>query len=133
MKQFCKKIKLNHNKGKAFDRKGLGMELALLVLLVTFACSTLLMSSALMGRDTLNAREADMKQQILLDELAERVLTYPNDLPESERGGRFADYAYTYERNQGEGGVLIIKDAAGQDRLTVRVSPDNEIIEWTYH
>ena len=129
MKLFCKKIKLNHCKGKAFDRKGLGMELALLVLLVTFACSTLLVSSALMGRDTLNAREADLKQQLLLDELAERVLDGQTSLAED---ARFAAYAYA-EAQEGDVRVLTITDKAGQTLLTVKVDGENKITEWMYH
>ena len=74
MKLFCKKHRENYIKGKAHDRKGLGMELALLVLLVTFACSTLLVSSALLGKETLVTKESAVLERIALDEFAERVL-----------------------------------------------------------
>jgi hypothetical protein len=111
-------------KGKASDRKGLGMELALLVLLVVFACSTLLVSSALSGKNVLNARADALVARVTLDEYAERVLA--GDTPTD---ARFEGYASAWESET----LTITLD--GETVLTVSLNDQDPktIIAWTYH
>ena len=126
-----------HRKGKATSRKGMGMELALLVLFVVFACSLLMVSSALLGKGNLEDRKAQMIQRFTLDQLAEQAL----------RGEEIdnEDYA-VYRRVSGawnplnggpalDPGVetnyqLVITDAEGQVKLVVQLM--NGVTEWVY-
>lgn len=124
---FKKRRFTEYIKGKAFDRKGLGMELALLVLLVVFACSTLLVSSAVYGKDALNKKEQAVFEKLALDEYAERVLAGADT-----SDARFEDYAYAW---YADGQTLLILQKDDPDApplLQIRVV-DKKIIEWTYH
>lgn len=67
-----KKIDLKRWKGKFTSRKGMGMELALLVLLVVFGCSTLLVSSAMIGKSNMTRQEENLAQRTELDQIAEQ-------------------------------------------------------------
>lgn len=132
MKLFCKKFKEDHIKGKAHDRKGLGMELALLVLLVTFACSTLLVSSALLGKDTLNAKEEAVLERIALDEFAERVLAAdPEVAVTAPDGSRLDGFAYDWS-DDGTTLTVMRESALAEPILTVR-RDGQTITEWIYH
>lgn len=126
-------------KGKATDRKGVGMELALLVLLVVFACSTLLVSSALMGKNNLKTQE----QRIALDELAERIMKKDTTVKTDEK---FSDYA-AFQNNGSDvlnRGIeppadeiladanLVITDLSGTPLLTVAWE-DGKITRWSYN
>ena len=151
-----KRFKFEYLKGKAMDRKGMGMELALLVLLVVFACSILLVSSALIGKENLQAKEDALYEHILLDELAEKVMAV-------EDGGsydailadpRFADYAVVKEDSQGNRQALfpegfeatqlgqsvhgahmrwVILDLEGTPLMSVELDSEQKVIRWTYY
>lgn len=77
-------------------RKGMVIELALLLMLVTFACGTLLISSAITGRQNLNYDAYRMIEKSVADELAERVLADPTLDPE-QLDDRFEGYTYRWE------------------------------------
>ena len=77
-------------------RKGMVIELALLLMLVTFACGTLLISSAIIGRQNLNYDAYRMIEKSVADELAERVLADPTLDPE-QLDDRFEGYTYRWE------------------------------------
>ena len=82
-KRYMKHARINFKylKRKASDRKGLGMELALLVLLVVFACSTLLVTSALIGKGNIQQKELELTTRIALDRMAEEyIAANPDDL-----------------------------------------------------
>jgi hypothetical protein len=131
-------------KGKAADRKGMGMELALLVLFVVFACSTLLVSVALLGKDNIVRQETQLRQQLAVDRLAEDILA-----GKTPDGNVFADYA-AFKWNgsawiaklNGDGidtfpevtgnNVLLITDRAGAPLLTVALE-GGKIIRWSHH
>ena len=122
------------------------MELALLVLFVVFACGTLLVSTALIGRDNMVSQEAQLRQKLTLDRLAESILA--GDTPDA---ATFADYA-AFRRSgsawsaimNGDGidtsdfpevagdKALLITDQTGVPLLTV-VLADNQIIRWSHH
>ena len=142
-----KRFVFEYLKGKATNRNGMGMELALLVLLVVFACSTLLVSSALIGKSNLQTQEQQLHQRIALDELAERVLAGDDASLASDE--QFADYA-VFEKNgddwtktlaregvelnpEGlEDAVLVITDLSGKPLLTVAKRGD-KITRWSYN
>ncbi len=114
-KQF---LKFKYIKGKLSCRKGMGMELALLVLLAVFACSTLLVSSAMFGKDTLMREEEQVITRLALDELAEKALA--DKLPEDTGD-------YTVEKTD-DG--WIINDTNGN---SLEVKTENSvIITWEY-
>ena len=77
-------------------RKGMVIELALLLMLVTFACGTLLISSAITGRQNLNYDAYRMIEKSVADELAERVLADPT-LDLEQLDDRFEGYTYRWE------------------------------------
>ena len=67
----------NFIKGKTFDRRGMVIELALLVLFVVFACSTLLVTSVFLGGRDLSAKHVETSEKAVVEELAERLLDDP--------------------------------------------------------
>ena len=72
---FNKKDILKKLKAKARDRKGLGMELAIMVLLVVFGCSLLMVSSAMWAGNHLSTKEEQTMQRLEIDEFVEDTLT----------------------------------------------------------
>ena len=127
-------------KGKATGRKGMGMELALLVLFVVFACSILLVSSAMLGKSNLNDRKDQMIERFALDMLAEKA--WAGQTIESEdyavyqrvnnewvplNGGPAVDAAVS------EGAAYLITDKeSGQVKLTVTWDGNKKITAWEY-
>lgn len=123
------------------------MELALLVLFVVFACSTLLVSTALIGKDNMIRQETQLRQKLTLDSLAECILA-----GETPDAAKFADYAAfkwngaawfkvmngtdivdtsAFPEVAGDT-VLLITDQTGAPLLTVALD-DNKIIRWSHH
>lgn len=140
------KFDFPNRKGTIFDRRGLGIELALLVLLVVSACSTLLVSSALMEKDRLQYREEHLLRQLVLDEVAEGILA--GNFEDDEK---FAEYA-VFQRVAGswknildrddvflpadhwtDDVMLVITDFSGSPLLTVGLDDNNVITQWKYH
>ena len=97
----------------------MGMELALLVLLAVFACSTLLVTSAMYGKDTLMREQEQVVTRLKLDELAEKALA--GKLP-ADTG----DYTVTKTADG-----WIINDMNGNS-LEV-ITENNVIIAWEYN
>lgn len=124
-KKFKKKSGFEYLLGKAVDRKGMGMELALLVLLVVFACSTLLVSSALMGKDSIKKKEAELRLELELDAIAEARMAD-------------GDYELDDELKKKYGLEEItdgfeITDTSGKVLLTVKKNGEGKIAEWRYN
>lgn len=109
-----------HWKGKATGRKGMGMELALLVLFVVFACSVLLVSSAMLGKSNLNDRKDQMAERFALDQLAEQAMADTNFVNNNEN--------YRVEKRDDS---LVIADPEGTVLLTVAWE-DGKITRWEY-
>ena len=81
---------------RGIHRKGMVIELALLMMLVTFACAALLVSSAIWGRQGLDSYERKMIERSVVDEFAERVLAEPDwNLQDADE--RFYGYTYYWE------------------------------------
>lgn len=106
--------------GIVSSRKGMGMELALLVLLVVFACSIMLVSSAMLGKSNLNDRRDSMLQRLELNRIAEQLMA----------GETVNNEKYVVTRR--ENNVWEIADANGQIMLVV--SWENGVItRWDYN
>lgn len=125
-------------KGILLSRKGLGMELAMLVLLVVFACSTLLVTSALVGRDTLLDEKEKLETRLELDELADNFLS---SSPKTPNARKYSDYAVwkneAWVHNSDSvdaaslGADLIITDKNGT--VLLKVSLDGTTVTaWQY-
>ncbi len=97
------------------------MELALLVLLVVLACSILLVTSALTGKEHLQAQEQKMRQQLVLDEMAQQILSgiTPTD-------AKFSDFQYSNTAT-----TLVITDKDGNPLLSV-TTDGSKITGWKY-
>ena len=103
----------------------MGMELALLVLFVVFACSVLLVSSALLGKSNLNDRRDEMVLRGQVDMLAEQAL-------ENDGSAENGEYVATLSGN-----ILTVTDkpadpAETKILLTVTLDGDR-IVSWEYH
>ena len=122
MRLQSKHNKMTYLKGKATDRKGAGMELALLVLFVVFACSTLLVTSALRGKQDLQRQESRMVQRLQLDQLAEQAIKDPDVTHES----------YAIVRDDITN-TITITDDKGTALLTVSWDDAGVITQWQYH
>ena len=113
----------------ALDRKGLGMELAMMVLLVAVGCSMLLVSFAMWGRDALLQKEQKVMQRLDLDEYAENVLSGIT----VEKSPYTHNTAVDIDNND----ITIIKvlDASNKVLLEVHykeVDTTKIITKWTY-
>ena len=108
-----------HFLGKAASRKGMGMELALLVLFVVMACSILLVSSAMVGKDNLNDRKEQMLQRIELEQIVKQA--------QAERSKTEIDnYSLKWDED-----TLTISDKEENVLLTVTITGD-KITYWQY-
>ena len=140
-----KKFYFEYLKGKAADRKGMGMELALLVLLVVFACSVLLVSSAIAGKNAILKQEAALVQQMTVDQLAEDFLT-DHQVDETTRFADYAVFQYNgeWEKQFGSGdlapvvdaseavdGRILITDLSGNPLLIIETD-GGHITRWDY-
>jgi hypothetical protein len=128
-----------HKKGNSNGRKGMGMELALLVLFVVFACSILLVSAAMLGTSNLNDRKDRMAQRFTLDRLAEQAMSAKQSVEHENyavywrennswtlNGLTVADPGFAPDAN------LVITDKEGNILLTVSWA-GGEITRWEYH
>lgn len=116
----------------------MGMELALLVLFVVFACSILLVSAAMLGKSNLNDRKDRMVERFTLDRLAEQAMSEGKSVDDE-------NYAVYWRENNGwtlnnqtvpDPGFdldanLVITDKEGQILLTVSWN-GSKITRWEY-
>ena len=110
-------------RNKNARRRGLGIEIALLVLLAAVALSALLVSSAMLERNGLKDREAETLERLALDQIAEQYLADANHLPEESTG---------YKINPGEGGSFAVYTTGGELKLDVTIK-GGKVAGWTYH
>ncbi len=103
-------------------RKGLGIEIALLVLLAVFAMSTLLVSTAVLERDGMNSRSDETLERLALDQIGENYLT-SKTMPGEDTGYKISDF---------ENGNFAVLTVAGELKLDVKTQ-DGKITGWTYH
>lgn len=91
-----------------------------MVLLAVFACSTLLVSSAMFGKDALMREQEQVMTRLALDELAEKALA--GKLP-ADTGD------YTVEKTNSS---ITVKDTSGNILLVVEYS-GGKITAWEYN
>lgn len=141
------KNKISYVKGKARCRKGIGMELAIMVLLIVTACSLLMVSTALVARDGLLNRGERVTSRLTLDQLAEYALATDSTerlktIKDAPRFSGLTVYkknatkpvfgtAPTKEPELTDTKILIITDADGNILLTVEAT-DGKITGWIY-
>ncbi|MBR6555606.1 MAG: hypothetical protein IKT90_05275 [Clostridia bacterium] len=105
-------------------RRGLGIEIALLVLLAAVALSALLVSSAMLERNGLKDREAETLERLALDQIAEKYLADHGNLPDESTG---------YRITAGAGNNFAVYTTDGELKLDVTVSNAGKVTGWTYH
>ena len=121
MNLFSKMVLLKHLKSLALNRKGLGMELAMLVLLVATGCSMLIVTTAMNGREILMEKEQEVIERLSLDEYAEKVLADPS----------YSDSDY---KKVPDGTTIKIYATSGTEPLLLTIETDgNKIKSWTYN
>lgn len=122
---FNKKDIFKKIKAKVHDRKGLGMELAMMVLLVVFGCSLTMISSAMWARNHLTAKEEQTMQRLEIDEYAELVLSKGSGGLTEEEKARFPDYSNNWD---GE----TVEITYGSETVLEITLENNTIKSWTY-
>ena len=131
MKMFSKKNILKKIKAKALDRKGLGMELAVMTLLVVLGCSMIMVSSALYGRNILQTKEQQIMQRLEIDEFVERKIS-----ESSFAAGKYVCVKNKENQNleiksqKGDGDTVLLEFEVAieqKDEITIK-----KIISWTY-
>jgi hypothetical protein len=114
------------------DRKGLAIELAMMVMVVTFALSILLTTVALLQVDHSSSAMQDVKRRYDLEQIAEDYITCikQNKITEFDRT-KYSGYDVSASESE-----LIVK-ANGSDKELLKVvleAPEGEnavkIIEW---
>lgn len=123
--------------GMASSRKGVGTELALLVLLVVIACSILLVSSAMLGKSNLNDHKDQMLERMALDQIAEQIIAGQTVNHEDYVVYRRVDNYWVSDDPavapiHVDDANLVITDKAGQIKLVVSWE-NGEITRWDYN
>ena len=108
-------------RNKNARRRGLGIEIALLVLLAAVALSALLVSSAMLERNGLKDREAETLERLELDQIAEQYLA----------DGTLPDESVGYKINPGEGGSFAVYTTGGELKLDVTIK-GGKVAGWSY-
>ena len=108
-------------------RRGLGIEIALLVLLAVFAMSALLVSSAVLERNGLKDREAETLERLALDQIAEQYLA-DGTLPDESTGYKITP---SEDITPGEGENFAVYTTDGELKLDVTIK-GGKIAGWSY-
>lgn len=111
-------------RNKNARRRGLGIEIALLVLLAAVALSALLVSTAMLERNGLKDREAETLERLALDQIGEKYLADHSNLPDESTG---------YQITAGAGNDFAVYTTDGELKLDVTVSNAGKVTGWTYH
>ena len=115
-------------------KKGVAIELALLLMLAVFALCTLLVSLALISKDSSDKQFSSLEQKLVLDQVG---LSFVN-ANTNEDFSLDSSLATTYTATtsvDGDGVLkLIIKNqSTTQTVFTVMLDISNKIIEWKYN
>ena len=109
-------------RNKNARRRGLGIEIALLVLLAAVALSALLVSTAMLERNNLRDSETVTLERLALDQIAEKYLADRGNLPDASTG---------YKIIPGEGGSFAVYTTDDELKLDVTIK-DDKIDGWSY-
>ena len=114
-------------RNKNARRRGLGIEIALLVLLAAVALSALLVSSAMLERNSLKDRKAETLERLALDQIGEKYLAGKIVLNVGETT-EYNGYKVTVK----ETGWMQV--SAIDDELKLVVKTDGgKVTEWSYY
>lgn len=118
------KRRLDKNAG----RRGIGIEMAVLVLLVVFGLSGLLVSTAMLEKNNLDKEKAAVAQRMELDRLAEAFCADPKnwDIPEG------TPYSANISNDRCTLELMLEEECL----LTVVLENDSgvyKVVEWTHH
>ena len=109
-------------------RRGLGIEIALLVLLAVFAMSALLVSSAVLERNGLKDREAETLERLALDQIAE------NYLAAQRRGETFVLPESSEYKIAEASSATYLRIVTQQEEWKLEVTLEGgKVAGWTYH
>ena len=109
-------------RNKNARRRGLGIEIALLVLLAAVALSALLVSTAMLERNSLRDSETVTLERLALDQIAEKYL-FDGTEPDASTG---------YEIKTTATGFAV-QSIAGELKLDVVIDDGGKVAGWTYH
>lgn len=107
-------------------RRGLGIEIALLVMLVTTAMCILLVSTALLEKENIDTRSAEVTERLALDQIGQDFLNgkiTSADVGKDYRG---------YKIETCDAKNLHVHTPDGALKLTVIINGD-KITQWSYH
>lgn len=109
-------------------RRGLGIEIALLVMLVTTAMCILLVSTALLEKENIDTRSAEVTERLALDQIGQDFLSgkITGETPEGENYNGYVIYDCV------PGQVLKVHSLYGELKLDVAINGD-KITQWSYH
>ena len=109
-------------------RRGLGIEIALLVMLVTTAMCILLVSTALLEKENIDTGSAEVTERLALDQIGQDFLSgkITGKTPEGENYKGYVIYACV------PGQVLKVHSLYGELKLDVAINGD-KITQWSYH
>ena len=120
---------MHYLRDKNARRRGLGIEVALLVLLAVFAMSALLVSTAMLERNNLRDSETVTLERLALDQIGEDFLAGKITAPTAE-GETYNGYriAVVDANNR-----LLVTDTNGEWKLEVKLDDGGKVAEWSYH
>lgn len=119
------KRRSDKNKG----RRGLGIELALLVLMVVFGLSALLVSTALLEKDNLDRDKAALAQRMELDKLAEDFCASADKV-----NWQPSDSIYSASvTNDGCTMELMLEDECLLTVVLEKSADVYKVVQWTHH
>ena len=126
-------IKKRSNKTNRL-KKGIAIELALLLMVVIFALCTLLVSIALISRDNVDKQFSSLEQKLVLDQVG---LSFAN-AGSNEDFSLDSSLATTYSAttsvdNNGVRKLVIKLQTTTKTVFTVKLDSSNKIIEWKYN
>ena len=115
-------------------RRGLGIEIALLVLLAVFAMSALLVSTAVLERDGMNSRSEETLERLVLDQIGENFCA----AVKAGNSWSFADGVYESKNVviNGEEASMQLTTADSVDKLEISLKKISEkwtVTQWVYH
>ncbi len=120
MKKFIKKLLSN--------KKGVAIELAILVMLIVVSLSALLVSVSIINKKASNDLSLDIKERLYLDQIGQSYISAQNRLEWSP-----SDSDYTISEISQE--KLVLVDSQGKVKLSIKLqaySDGYKITEWKY-
>ena len=127
---MIKKLSLKNNRLK----KGIAIELALLLMVVVSALCALLVSLTIMAHDNTNKQFSALEQKLVLDQVGISFANTKTNEDFSLDSSLASTYAVTTSVEDNGVRKLILKNQdSSQTVFTVMLDSSNKIIEWKYN